>query len=200
MCPPEPLAKVSTPGYLRGPTTLQSQFQVEPAGLGSQLGTSKFLASLPPFLPPLIAHQLEDLRGGPQHQGRELRRSSVREHLLHPPTPQPTPQPRFPGNPAAGWVRVLAHRLALPRYSGTRSGEIGASSAESRGARGGNQSRRARGLPSARMSAGAGSRSVWRVAAPTGCAARGPSPAVARPVASRRSARCASLPPGRPAR
>lgn len=69
-----------------------------------------------------------------------------------------------------------------------------------RGARGGNQGRRARGLPSARMSAGAGSRSVWRVAAPAGCAARGRSPAVASLVACRWRARCASLPPGRPAR
>lgn len=188
-----------------GPThSFRAKFKRSRQGPGL---STELLSSQPPSHPSSLRAQLislEDLRGGPHHQGRDCGgalseyTSSSSPLSQNPPAPQP-PSPGFPGTQAAG-VRVLAHRLALPRYSGSRRSEIRASSAECRGARGGNQDRRARGLPSARMSAGAGSRSVWRVAAPAACAARGPSPAVAGPVACRRRARCASLPQGRPAR
>lgn len=152
----------------------------------------------PPTLPSRVGYyRLKDLPGGPQHQGLGLRSFIYqRTHRPNPPPPHRDSGARDSSDRSSRRSHIDWHCLAA-RAPGARAS--GASSAESSGARGGHQGRRARGLPSARMSAGAGgSRSP---SGGEGGRRRGPHPAFAGPRA--RAARpCLPpfLPPSRESR
>lgn len=197
-----PRASSPGSGHPRGPmrcSRVDSKWSLWGGEGGSQSGTSKFTASDHPLsLHEWATISLKDLPGGPQHQGPGLRSFiHQRTHRTNPPPPHRDSGARDSSDRSSRRSHIDWHCLAARAPGAPASG---ASSAESSGARGGHQGRRARGLPSARMSAGAGGSS-----SPSGGggAPTRPEPRIRRPARPRRASLCPSLfthLPGKPAR